>query len=132
MAVRVSEGTALGVIPFGFDRIVEVSDDEIAEAIRTLYSATHNCAEGAGAAALAALLKEREQLRGRRVTVISVGQNIDRVWMQAVLAGHRKLADLINVRRGTTKQSSARRTVASQSAALSVSIGATIKTVPAW
>ena len=60
---------------------------EIAEAIRTIYSATHNCAEGAGAAALAALIKERERLQGRRAAVILSGQNIDRPWMQAVLAG---------------------------------------------
>jgi threonine dehydratase len=87
MAVRVPDETALQVIRRGVDRIVEVSDDEIAEAIRTLYTATHNCAEGAGAAALAALLKERERLRGRQAAVILSGQNIDRIWMQTVLAG---------------------------------------------
>jgi threonine dehydratase len=87
MAVRVPDTTALDVIRRGTERIVEVSDDEIAEAIRVLYSATHNCAEGAGAAALAALMKEREQLQGRRAAVIVSGQNIDRSWMQAVLAG---------------------------------------------
>jgi threonine dehydratase len=69
MAVRVPDETALQVIRRGVDLIVEVSEDEIAEAIRTLYSATHNCAEGAGVAALAALLRERERLRGRRVAV---------------------------------------------------------------
>jgi threonine dehydratase len=46
MAVRVPDGAALEVIRRGAERIVEVSDDEIAEAIRILYSATHNCAEG--------------------------------------------------------------------------------------
>jgi threonine dehydratase len=66
---------------------VEVSDDEIAEAIRIIYSATHNCAEGAGAAALAALVKERERFRGGSAAVILSGHNIDRAWMQAVLAG---------------------------------------------
>jgi len=50
-----------------------VSEDEAAEAIRVIYSATHNCAEGAGAAALAALIKERERLRGRRAAVILSG-----------------------------------------------------------
>jgi threonine dehydratase len=64
-----------------------VSDDEIAEAIRILYSATHSCAEGAGAAALAALIKERERLQGRPAAVILSGQKIDRAWMQIVLAG---------------------------------------------
>ena len=70
----------------GADRIIEVSDDEIAEAIRVIYCATHNCAEGAGAAALAALLKERERLHGPAAVILS-GQNIDRTWMQTVLAG---------------------------------------------
>ena len=87
MAVRVPDATALDVIRRGTERIVEVSDDEIAEAIRVLYSATHNCAEGAGAAALAALMKERDRLQGRRAAVIVSGQNIDRPWMQTVLAG---------------------------------------------
>ena len=48
MAVRVPDATALEVIRRGTERIVEVSDDEIAEAIRIIYSATHTCAEGAG------------------------------------------------------------------------------------
>ena len=64
MAVRVPDATALEVIRRGTDRIVEVSVDEIAEAIRILYSTTHSFAKGAGAAALAALIKERERLQG--------------------------------------------------------------------
>jgi threonine dehydratase len=87
MAVRVPDATALDIIRKGVERIVSVTDDEIADAIRTIYSATHNCAEGAGAAALAALAKERAQLQGRRAGVILTGQNIDRTWMQMVLAG---------------------------------------------
>ena len=87
MAVRVPDATALDVIQRGTDRIVEVSDDEIAEAIRIIYNTTHNCAEGAGAAALAGLIKERQQLRGGRTAVIVSGQNIDRAWLQTVLAG---------------------------------------------
>lgn len=87
MAVRVPDPTALEVIRKGAERIVQVSDDEIAEAIRSIYSATHNCAEGAGAAALAALFKERGRLQGRRTAIILTGQNIDRTWMQTVLAG---------------------------------------------
>jgi len=54
MAVRAPDATAFEVIRRGADRVIEVSDDEIAEAIRIIYSATHSCAEGAGAAALAA------------------------------------------------------------------------------
>jgi threonine dehydratase len=87
MAVRVPDAMALDLIRRGSERIVEVSDDEIAEAMRILYSATHACAEGAGAAALAALMQERDRMRGRRVAVIVTGQNIDRAWMQTVLAG---------------------------------------------
>jgi threonine dehydratase len=87
MAVRVPDPAALAVVRKGAERIVEVSDDEIADAIRAIYSTTHNCAEGAGAAALAALMKERDRLRGRRAAVILTGQNIDRGWMQIVLAG---------------------------------------------
>jgi threonine dehydratase len=87
VAVRVPDATALAVIRAGVDRIIEVSDDEIAEAIRILFVATHNCAEGAGAAALAALIKERSRMMMRRVAVILSGQNIDRSWMQTVLSG---------------------------------------------
>jgi len=87
VAVRVPDATALEVIRKDAERIVEVTDDEIAEAIRAIYTATHNCAEGAGAAALAALMKERAQLQGRRAAVILSGQNIDCAWMQVVLAG---------------------------------------------
>jgi threonine dehydratase len=87
MAVRVPDPDALEVIRGGAERIVGVSDDDIAEAIRAIYSATHNCAEGAGAAALAALIKDRDRLRGRRAAAILTGQNIDRGWMQIVLAG---------------------------------------------
>jgi len=87
MAVRVPDATALETIRKGAERVVEVTDDEIAEAIRSIYSATHNCAEGAGAAALAAVMKERAKLQGRRAAVILTGQNIDRAWMQTVLAG---------------------------------------------
>jgi threonine dehydratase len=87
VAVRVPDATALDTIRKGVERIVSVTDDEIADAIRSIYSATHNCAEGAGAAALAALVKERGQLQNRRAAVILTGQNIDRAWMQIVLAG---------------------------------------------
>jgi threonine dehydratase len=67
--------------------LVEVTDDEVAEAIRVLYSDTHTLAEGAGAAAFAALTRERERWQGKRVAVIVSGQNIDRPWMATVLNG---------------------------------------------
>jgi len=87
VAVRAPDAAALEIIRRGAERIVEVSDAEIAEAIRILFSDTHTLAEGAGAAALAALMRERGHPAGRRVGVIVTGHNIDRSWMQAVLAG---------------------------------------------
>jgi threonine dehydratase len=87
VAVRAPDPAALEIIRKGAERIVEVSDTEIAEAIRILFSDTHTLAEGAGAAALAALIKERGRHAGRRVGVVVTGQNIDRPWMQKVLSG---------------------------------------------
>ena len=87
MAVRMPDAAALELIARGAERIVEVSEEEIAEAIRVLFSDTHNCAEGAGAAALAGLMKERGRMQGRRVAVTLTGQNIDRSLMATVLAG---------------------------------------------
>ncbi len=87
MAVRVPDPDALEAIRRGAERIVEVSDDEVAEAIRILFTASHATAEGAGAAPLAALMKERAAQQGRRVGIVVTGQNIDRGWMQTVLAG---------------------------------------------
>jgi threonine dehydratase len=87
MAVRVPDPDALAIIKHGAERLVEVTEDEIAEAIRVMFSATHSVAEGAGAAPLAALIKERERLRGRRAGVILTGGNIDRPVLQQVLGG---------------------------------------------
>jgi threonine dehydratase len=68
-------------------RVVEVSDAEIAEAMRNFYTDTHNVAEGAGAAALAAALKEKETLRGRRIGIVLTGSNVDWETYAGVLAG---------------------------------------------
>jgi threonine dehydratase len=87
MAVRIPDAEALATMQTGMERLIEVSDDEIAEAIRVLYTDTHTLAEGAGAAAFAALMRERKTMRGQRVAVIVSGQNIDRPWMATVLGG---------------------------------------------
>jgi threonine dehydratase len=87
LAVRVPDATALAVIRGGADRIVEVSESELVEAICIYFSDTHTLAEGAGAAPLAALIKERARMGGRRVGLIMTGQNIDRAVMCDVLAG---------------------------------------------
>lgn len=77
MATRVPEPEALDVILAGAARIVEVDDEQIAEAVRLYWSHTHNLAEGAGAAPLAAALAERGRNAGRRVGLILSGGNID-------------------------------------------------------
>lgn len=87
VAVRGPDPEALRIILAGADRIVSISEDAIAEAVRTLYRTTHNLAEGAGAIALAAVAAERETLVGKRVGVIMSGGNIDMNRASAILAG---------------------------------------------
>ena len=77
MAVRVPVPAALELIRAGAERVVRVSDDEIKAAVRHYYSDTHNLVEGAGAAPLAALLKEKRD-KNKRYAVIASGGNIDR------------------------------------------------------
>jgi threonine dehydratase len=86
MAVRVPVPAALEVIRAGAERIVRVSDDEVKAAVRHYYSDTHNLVEGAGAAPLAALLKEKRDKGGRHAVVCS-GGNIDRDKYLEALAG---------------------------------------------
>jgi threonine dehydratase len=78
---------AMEVIWENVARIVEVTDEEIAHAMRALYEDTHNLAEGAGAAALAGALKEKDLHAGKRIGVILTGGNIDRDAYAQVLAG---------------------------------------------
>ncbi|MGF1474704.1 MAG: threonine dehydratase [Geminicoccaceae bacterium] len=88
MAVRVPDPLALEIIRAGVDRVVRVSDDKIADAVRLYYQATHNLAEGAGAAPLAALLKEnREGVAAGESAVILCGGNIDAGVFSAILQG---------------------------------------------
>jgi threonine dehydratase len=77
MACRTPVADALDVIKAGTDHVVEVTDDEVERAIAALFSDTHNVVEGAGAAALAAVLQERERLRGRTAGIVLTGANID-------------------------------------------------------
>jgi threonine dehydratase len=87
MAVRQPDPAAFEIIRRGCARVVRVTDEAVAAAIRALYEDTHNLAEGAGAAPIAALLQERERLVGRRAGAILCGGNIDRAWMLQVLGG---------------------------------------------
>jgi threonine dehydratase len=77
MATRIPDPDALAIIRKGASRIVQVTDDEIGVAIRAYWTDTHNLAEGAGAAALAAALQEKPKIRGKRVGLILSGGNID-------------------------------------------------------
>ena len=87
MACRTPDPVALDIIGRSVERIVLVSDGEIENAMRVLFSAAHTVAEGAGAAALAALLQERDAMRDRAVGVIVSGGNVDREVYARVLGG---------------------------------------------
>lgn len=87
MAVRGPDAEALDIILKGADRIVQVSDAEIGTAMRAYYEDAHQLTEGAGAAALAALLQERERMKGKRVGLVLSGGNIDRPVYLRVLGG---------------------------------------------
>ena len=78
LAVRKPIPDAFAIYGAGAARLVSVSEGEIAEAMRVYYTDTHNLAEGAGAAALAALIQEREMMLGKKVGVILSGGNVDR------------------------------------------------------
>jgi threonine dehydratase len=86
LACRHPDEAALAVIRRGAARIVAVTEAEIRRAMRILFADTHNLAEGAGAAALAAAVQERHRLAGKKVAVILSGGNIDRELFAAVLA----------------------------------------------
>ena len=77
LAVRQPDPDAFAIIRAGAARIVTVTDDEIAGAIRAYWTDTHNLVEGAGAAPLAALLRERDRMAGKRIGLVISGGNID-------------------------------------------------------
>jgi threonine dehydratase len=87
MACRVPDNDALAIILAQAERVVTVSEDEITAAMRHYFTDTHNIAEGAGAAPLAALLKERNKMVGKRVALVLSGGNIDREKYAEVLHG---------------------------------------------
>lgn len=87
MAVRVPNADAVAMIAKGAARCIRVSEDEIAEAVRVYWTDTHNAAEGAGAAALAAMAKDGRAAPGAKAGVVLSGQNIDLAVMAEVMAG---------------------------------------------
>ena len=85
MACRVADAEALAVLAPALDHIVQVTDDEVAQAMRAVFADTHNVAEGAGAAALAAALQEKETLSGLNVGLSLSGGNVDSATFAKVL-----------------------------------------------
>ncbi|HEY3133828.1 MAG TPA: threonine dehydratase, partial [Gemmatimonadaceae bacterium] len=77
MACRTPDPAALAIVRKGAERVVQVSDEEVESAMRALFADTHNTAEGGGAAALAALLQEKEKMRGRNIAIVLSGGNVD-------------------------------------------------------
>jgi len=87
VACRVPDADAVSVICKGAARIVTVSEDAAAEAMRVLFATTHNVAEPAGSLALAGLLEERSFAAHKRVAVIQTGGNADAAQLLEVFAG---------------------------------------------
>jgi threonine dehydratase len=87
LACRAPNPDAMEVLWTNVARIVEASDSGIAQAVRAYYQDSHNLAEGAGAAALAGAMQQKNQLAGKRIGVILSGGNVDREIYQRVLAG---------------------------------------------
>ncbi|UTW50614.1 threonine dehydratase [bacterium SCSIO 12827] len=87
LAVRQPDALALEIIHKGAVRIVTVSDDEISAAMAAYFTDTHNLAEGAGAATLAARLQERDVMAGKKTGVVLSGGNVDKDLLVRVLAG---------------------------------------------
>lgn len=92
MACRVPDDDAMAIMRENVDHMVQVSDEEIREAMRIYFSSTHNLVEGAGAASLAAALKEKDRLRGKRVALILSGGNVDREVFAKVLTEEEHVA----------------------------------------
>jgi len=87
LACRRPNPQAMEVIWENVARIVEVPDAAIAQAMCAYYEDTHNLAEGAGAAALAGALQEKDKLEDKRIGIVLTGGNVDRSVYEKVLAG---------------------------------------------
>jgi len=77
MACRVPDDASLAVVLENAERVVRVSEEEIRQAMKIYFIDTHNVVEGAGAAGLAAALKEKHTLQGKRVGLVATGGNVD-------------------------------------------------------
>ncbi|MCW2308078.1 threonine dehydratase [Rhodobium gokarnense] len=87
VAVRTPSPEAFAIIKDGVARVARVSDEQVADAMRLYFAATHTVAEGAGAVPLAAVMAEKETLKGKTVGVVLSGQNLDSDLYAKVLSG---------------------------------------------
>jgi len=90
VATRVPAEMTLGIMNELLDDVILVSDDEMRQAVYWLLKHTHNLAEGAGAATLAATWKERLRFTGKKVVGVLSGGNLDLATLPAILEQHRK------------------------------------------
>jgi len=87
LACRKPDAGALEILLANLDRVLTVSEAQVGEAMRIYFTDTHNVVEGAGAAALAAALKEKDRLKGKKVGVVATGGNVDHDVFARVLQG---------------------------------------------
>jgi len=87
LAVRIPVQEAFDIYSKGTAKIVSVSESEIAESVRLIYRTTHNVAEGAGAASLAAAIKDKQENQGKKIACVLSGGNIDTDVFLKVLQG---------------------------------------------
>jgi threonine dehydratase len=88
LATREPHADAIAAICRGAARVVTVTEEAIAESVRIYFDDTHQVAEGAGAAALAALLQERERMANKNVALVLSGGNIERARFGQILGDH--------------------------------------------
>ena len=88
IACRTPDADAFDIIRAGADRVIEVTDDEVEDAMRALFTDTHNVVEGAGASSLAAVLQERAKLRGLTLGIVLTGANVDPQPFARILAAN--------------------------------------------
>ena len=87
LATRVTFDLTFGILQRGLQDFVTLTEDELVEGMRTAISCTHNLAEGAGSAALAAAWRCRDEIRGARVVCVMTGGNLDERLLPRVIAG---------------------------------------------
>lgn len=95
MACRVPDEASLAVILDQVDEVIAVSDDEVADAMKLYFTATHNVAEGAGAAALAAAMQIRHRLQGQRIGLTLSGGNVDHDMFAQILGRPEREQDAV-------------------------------------